>query len=353
MSDLQIMDVTLRDGSYAINFQFTARDTSTIAGELEQAGIDLIEIGHGVGLGASARGVEVAAEADETYMKVAADTLSKAKWGMFCIPGIANIEHIDMAAEYGMGFIRVGTNVSEVAASAPFIERAKHHGMMVCANFMKSYVEPPDRFAETAQQSAGYGADVVYIVDSAGSMLPDELRRYVESTRRLGNVRLGFHGHDNLGLATANALMAVECGISIVDSSLQGLGRSSGNTNTELLLCVLERMGIDLGIDKIKVMDIGERLIVPLINAHGRNSLDTICGYAQFHSSYMSVIREFAGRYRIDPRRLIIALCEHDKINAPRNLVEDLAKQLSQQPSNLPAVPARFQMNAYFGTEQA
>lgn len=346
----RILETTLRDGSYTINFQFTAGDTAIIAAQLEQAGFDLIEIGHGAGLGASTAGMGVAAETDEAYMRAAAEALTVADWGMFCIPGVASLRHVDMAAEHGMKFIRVGTNVGDVPDSRYFIERAKACGMFVCANYMKSYTVSPAEFARNAVLSREYGADVVYIVDSAGGMLPRDMEAYFTAVRDASDVKIGFHGHNNLGFAMANALRAVELGADIVDTSLQGMGRSAGNTPTELFIVVMERMGIRLGFDLLRVMDIGEKYIRPLIQQNGLNSLDIIAGYAQFHSSYMGVIREFSTRYGVDPRKLIIALCEQDRVDAPRALVEKLALQLSKEKDE--AYSARFNLNRYYGAEQ-
>ncbi len=352
MTPPRILECTLRDGSYAINFQFTAADTSVIVGALEDVGFDLIEVGHGIGLGASERGMGVAAETDETYMKATAETLRKAAWGMFCIPGIATLDHIDMAADHGMTFIRVGTNVTEVDQAKPFIERAIAHGMTVYANFMKSYASPPEEFAALTARAAGFGVDAVYLVDSAGGMFPDDIRRYVDAVRQRTAVALGFHGHHNLGMGVANALAAAEAGVAIIDSSLQGFGRSSGNTPTEQLLCALERRGLAVGIDPIRVMDIGEKYIQPLIDARGHNSIDTVSGYAQFHSSYMGVIREFASKYRIDPRRLIIAICAVNKVDAPRDLVEQLAARLAAEAALNEPLTSRFHLERYHGAEQ-
>lgn len=348
---LRLLDTTLRDGSYVINFQFTARDTAVIAGQLEAAGFELIEIGHGVGLGASQRNYGRAAETDEAYLTAAADTLNRAMWGMFCIPGVATLEQIDMAAEYGMKFIRVGTDVADVVHSNKFIERAKKHGMFVCANYMKSYVVAPEEFARNALLSKQYGADVVYLVDSAGGMLTRDIERYFRAVRDVCDVKMGFHGHDNLGLSVANAVRAAELGSAIVDTSLQGMGRSAGNTPTELFVTVMERLGVPMGFDPLRIMDIGEKYIKPLIYRNGLNSLDIVAGYAQFHSSYMGVIREFSSKFEVDPRKLIIALCEKDKVNASRTMVEDLAHALSTEPEDV--FSAKFHLDRYYGAEQA
>ncbi|HSH01838.1 MAG TPA: 4-hydroxy-2-oxovalerate aldolase [Anaerolineae bacterium] len=332
MSSPRILECTLRDGSYVINFQFTAHDTQQIAAGLESVGFDMIEVGHGIGLGASEQGKGVAAETDETYLKVAAETIKEADWGMFCIPGIAELRHVDLAGKYGMDFIRIGTNIEDYEQARPFIERAKKYDMFVCANFMKSYVSAPDDFAEYALQAEKFGADVVYIVDSAGGMLPEDIERYVDAIRaRSTTIRLGFHGHNNLGLGVANALKAQSLGIEIIDTSLQGFGRSAGNTSTEQFLCALMQRGIDMNIDPIAVMDIGEKLIHPFITARGLSSIDMVSGLALFHSSYMPIIESYATKYRVDPRRLIVAVCEHDRADAPQDLVKEQAERLADE----------------------
>lgn len=347
---LRILECTLRDGSYALDFQFTARDTASIAAALEQVGFDLIEVGHGVGLNAARKGYGDAAETDEGYMLAAADVLSTAKFGVFCIPGIAEVGHVDMAADCGAGFIRIGTNITEVERSRPFIERARERGLYVCANFMKSYAVPPEVFAQNAAKSADYGAETLYIVDSAGGMLPSELGAYFRALRARTDRDIAFHGHNNLGLAVANSAHLAELGATIADGSLQGLGRSSGNAPTEQLLCVLQRMGIGQEIDAIDVMDVGERFVRPLIESKGYASLDTTSGLAQFHSSYMGVIREISTRYDVDPRRLIIEVCKTDKANAPKELVEAVAQRLKHRG---PAVTAQYGFQRYRGSEQS
>ena len=174
---LQILECTLRDGSYSIDFQFTAKDTAIIAAALENAGINLIEIGHGTGLNSSNAGKGVAAATDEEYMRAAASTLKRAQWGMFFIPGIGRHEDLEIAAKYGMHFVRIGTNVTDVVQSEEYIRHAKDLGLYVSANLMKSYVLPPKKFALSAELTQDYGADLVCLVDSAGTMLPEDIQK--------------------------------------------------------------------------------------------------------------------------------------------------------------------------------
>ncbi|MBF0212449.1 MAG: 4-hydroxy-2-oxovalerate aldolase [Magnetococcales bacterium] len=329
----KILECTLRDGSYVINFRFTARQTRTIAQALDQAGFPFIEVGHGVGLGASEAGKGLAAARDEEYMAAAAEAVTRQRWGMFCIPGIATLDHLDLAADYRMPFVRVGTNINEVESSRPFIEKAKKQGMYVCANFMKSYARSPEEFVASARRSRSFGADLIYLVDSAGGMMPHELRQYILAVReQLPDLPLGFHGHDNLGMGVANTLTAIGLGVELVDSSLQGFGRGGGNACTEQLLCAMLRSGFPVDQDPLMVMEIGRQTIQPLIESRGIHSLNVVSGLALFHSSYMPIIEEYAMRFGVDPHRLILAVSAVDKTEAPRALVEQEARRLAAEP---------------------
>ncbi len=349
MQTPKILDCTLRDGSYVIDFQFTAADTENISCQLDEVGFPYIEVGHGVGLGASEQGKNIAAASDIEYMQAAAKGVKRGKWGMFCIPGIANLDHLRIAADNGMGFVRIGTDVSDVDSSEPFIALAKKLNIEVYANFMKSYVLSPLEFARLAVRSAGFGAEIVYLVDSAGGMLPNEVRAYLQVAREeASHVPLGFHGHNNLGLAVANTLVCTEEGVAMIDTSLQGFGRSSGNTPTEQILSALLRSGYKVSIDPVKTMHLGETLIRPRIESCGLSSLDTVAGLAQFHSSYMPAVIRAAKRHRVDPCLLIIELCRHDKVNPSKDLIDRIATNLESDSFSFGS-PA---WTSYYGDEQ-
>jgi 4-hydroxy 2-oxovalerate aldolase len=326
-----ILETTLRDGSYAIDFSFTAADTAAISQELEQCGFQYIEVGHGLGLNASNAGRGKAAATDEEYLDSAASVVKRAKFGMFCIPGIARLQDLDMAARHGMGFVRVGTNADEIPESEPFLRKAKDCGMLVTANYMKSYALPPKELASKVLLSEKWGADIVYIVDSAGGMFPEDIRRYYEAIREVSDITLGFHGHNNLGLAIANTLATVEMGMEFVDSSLQGLGRSTGNAPTEMLVAALKKKGYQLDVDLLRTLKAGQKFIQPVIPTKGYAILDTISGYADFHSSYMPYIRKYSAKYNIDPSVLIIELCKVDKIHLDERVLEEIAKKIAQK----------------------
>jgi len=349
MQKINFIETTLRDGSYAVNFSFTSVDTSIICAELEKVGFDYIEIGHGVGLNASNCGYGAATQTDEQYMIAAESVLKRAKYGMFCIPGIARIEDIDLAAKHNMGFIRVGTNVTEVQSSEPFIKKAKEYGMFVASNYMKSYALSPEKFANQVKLSEKYGTDMVYIVDSAGAMFRENLEKYYKAIRKVSNLPVGFHGHDNLGLAVSNSIEAAKLGIDFVDSSLQGLGRSAGNAPTEILVAALLKLGYRIDIDLLQLLEIGQKYINPLIQIKGKMPLDIVSGFAEFHSSYMHYINKYSSKYRINPNALIIEICKVDKVHIDESVMDKIAQKMKKQEDTY---LGKFNFSRYIGREQ-
>lgn len=324
-----VLEVTLRDGSYLIDFQFTAEDTATIAAALEAAGFRWIEVGHGLGLHASEAGKGHAAASDEEYLAATAEALHTARWGMFFIPGIGRESDLELAVRYKMSFVRVGTDVTQVERAEPFIARAKELGMLVSYNAMKSYAVTPAEFGQAAARVQSWGGDLICLVDSAGGMIPDEVSVYFQAARDVSDIPLGFHGHDNLSLSAANSLRAVELGAALVDSSLQGMGRSAGNATTERLVAILKKRGELPHIDLMATMDIGSGLIRPLMQNRGYDPLAITSGYACFHSSFAPKVRQYAEKHGIDPRDLIVRLCEEDQVNAPDDLLERLSHELA------------------------
>lgn len=345
---MKILDTTLRDGSYVINFGFTAEQTTSISASLDEAGIDLIEVGHGVGLNATNTGQGQAAETDEAYMAAAATAVKRGKWGMFAIPGVCDLSHLDACFDHDIGFLRFGVSIDAYEKVFPFVEKAKAAGVIACVNFMKSYTREPLVFEQAAREVMKAGTDYVYIVDSAGNMTPSRVRQYCE---RIGDLPIGFHAHNNLGLAVANALAAEECGADVIDCSLQGMGRSTGNTMTEHFVALMQRDGKLGHIDLLTLLDTAEEQVRPLLHQVGHDTVDLICGYSGFHSSYMDVIRRNAIAFDVDPRLLIIEVCKDSQSEAPEALVKEKANALRAR-SEARGFRHRFPLTQYFGHEQ-
>lgn len=349
MKKVNILEVTLRDGSYEINFAFTSSDTSIICKQLEGAGLKYVEVGHGVGLNASNSGHGKAVQTDEEYMIAAKNSLKKAKYGMFCIPGIARLSDVDLAAKHDMGFIRIGTNITEIPSSKEFIKKSKDYGMFVAANFMKSYALSPKEFAKTVLLSESYGADMIYLVDSAGGMFPKDIEDYYYAIRDVSDITLGFHGHDNLGFAVANSLKAVEVGFEFIDTSLQGLGRSAGNACTESFVAALKKLNYPCDVNLLKVLSAGQQYVKPLVQQRGKRLLDIISGFSDFHSSYMPHIQKYSAKYSVDPALLIIEMTKIDKVNLDDAVLDKIAQKIKK---NEQIYLGQFEFNTYVGGEQ-
>jgi 4-hydroxy-2-oxovalerate aldolase len=345
---MYILDTTLRDGSYAINFKFSLLDVRNICRGLEDSGVDYIEIGHGVGLNAGASQYEPALHTDSEYLIAAKDVVNTAKIGMFCIPGIARLRDLEEAADCGMDFVRIGTPVNEVELSRPFIEKARGLGLIVMANYMKSYTAEPAGFAEKVKLSETYGASCVYIVDSSGGMFSGQIDEYADAIHSVSDIDLGFHGHNNLGLAIANSINAAQKGFKFIDSSLQGLGRSSGNASTEQLAMCLRKLGMQTDIDIIKLVSVGYKYVYPFVESKGLVPLDTISGYSDFHSSYMHLIHKYSAKYSLNPLELIIKVCEEDKLDATDSMVDRIGKNMKKSPPS----PQQYSFHKYHGREQ-
>mgnify|MGYP001351939054 FL=1 len=345
-----ILDCTLRDGSYVIDFQFNKNHTKKISSALANAKIKYIEIGHGIGLGASKAGYGKSAITDEEYcVSMSNAKIGESKWGMFCIPGIASIDDLLMTIDHGIDFIRIGTDIDKIEESKTFIEIAKKRGLTVFSNFMKSYKVSSKTFSSSANLSHQYGSDIIYIVDSAGTMTPNKVKEFADNVMQSNeNIKLGFHGHNNLGLGMGNCIAAIESGVKFVDSTLQGMGRSAGNVATEHLVCVLNNMNLCNDIDPIQIMDIGEKLIRPLLYNVGYSSLDITSGWKEFHSSHMKKILEVSKKNNLDPRRLISNLFDNKiGINETEKIKYLIKNMKSKYPTSIKKWPK------YFGEEES
>lgn len=305
--DVNILECTLRDGSYAVDFRFTLGDTALLCQFLSSLGFRFIEIGHGLGIGGKMLVTE------EELLQVAKSKAPSSRVGMFCIPGIATVERLKALSKEGLDFVRIGSDPSSLEKVFPFIECARSAGLLTMVNIMKSYTVPAEKFAEGARAVEKAGGEVIYIVDSAGGMLPEEIDEYFGAVKNASDIQLGFHGHNNLHLATANTLQAIRSGAAFVDTTLHGIGRNVGNAPTEVILAILQKCGIDSGIDLFQLMDGIEQWIHPMMRrAEPYDMLSVVMGYAKFHSSFLPKVKALAGRYGVDPRDLILKAAELD-----------------------------------------
>lgn len=345
---MKILDTTIRDGSYAVDFKFSCRDVKRLVSRSARLGIEYIEIGHGQGLNASSAEHGYALQSDIEYMDAAKEAAPNSKLGFFCIPDIARYNDIHTAKEHGMSFIRIGINITNYTSAEAYVKRAKDEGLKVAVNYMKSYVVSPKKFAEAAKFADKCGADCVYIVDSAGCMDTHAIDYYIDAVRETTDIALGFHGHNNLGLAVSNTIHCVHKGIEFIDCSYQGLGRSCGNASLEQVVMTLEKQGYDLDYDIPRTLEYGYSALRNIVDsAKLVNPLDYMCGFAGFHSGYLKDIYKCSNEMSVDPLRLILAYAKKDLVGMDYGLLQETAKELPNDPYENPYSFGEFFSDKY------
>jgi len=327
---MHLLECTIRDGGYAIDFQWSRDEISQIVAELASAGFEYIEIGHGLGLGAS-RTLTPARCSDDEMATVAAGAKGTAKIGAFFIPGIGTADDLRRFRDLGGDFVRIGTDVSKSESAWEFVALAAALGYDVRYNFMKSYAAPPFELLSRAAPIADRGATTITVVDSAGGMLPDQVAEYVRVLATGLDAQIGFHGHNNLLLANANSLAAVQAGAAVVDTTLLGMGRGGGNAQTETMLVVLDRAGFPTGINPLDVAKIAERYVSPKpTRLKGANELELIYGFGLFHSGFTKRVQDVAAAYGVPYQDLILEVSRYARENPSQALIEEAAAQLQR-----------------------
>lgn len=328
-SGLRLLECTLRDGSYAVDFRFTRADTALLCQLLSDLGFDYLEIGHGLGINASNAGKGQAPSSDLEFVNAAKSVTGRSKVGMFCIPNVATLNSLKEMAQAGLDFVRIGNNADKIEDAFDYIEAARKNNLHTFLNFMKSYAVTPKTFALKAKAAAKAGAQVIYIVDSAGCMLPEEVDEYIRRLKEVSEVKIGFHGHNNLHLAVANTLQAIRSGADFVDTTLYGIGRNAGNAPTEVVLAVLKTMDIDLKIDLFKVMDVVDRYVSPLARQFQMyDMLSVTMGFSKFHSSFLPKVKKISDEYNVDLRKLLFKAGRENPSEIDEAELIEYAKQL-------------------------
>jgi len=330
---INILDNTLRDGSYVIDFQFSKSDTFNVTKGLGDLGFKYIEVGHGLGLGAwNNPKCGLAKENDDTYIKTAVQASPDSIISAFFIPGIGSIEDIKLAYENGLKMIRIGININTYQETKEYAEYAKKLGLIVGINLMKSYAVKPYEFSSIVKEIDSWQlADIIYFVDSAGCLFPSEVHEYIDRTKQIITTDLGFHGHNNLTLGIANTLQSIRSGATFVDSCIQSMGRSAGNAQTEILVHALNKLGVDLGIDLYEMYNFSEKVISPLMpRKQGLSPSEIHIGVSKFHSSYMAFVQEASKKYGVDENKLIKEVSEINCLNPTKSLFDQIAKEINE-----------------------
>lgn len=331
MPEIRIMDTTLRDGMHAMAHQFTPEQMSRIAAALDEAGVDVIEVTHGDGLAGSSFQYGFAAATDEEYLKAVAAAIKRTKLAALILPGIGTCKDMQMAVEAGVKVFRIATHVTEADISEEHMQLAKEMGAEVVGFLMMSHTVGKEKILEQAKLMESYGADVAYVVDSAGAMIPPEVAEKVSYLRSNLKIPVGFHAHNNLGLAVGNTLAAVEAGATAVDGTLRGLGAGAGNTCTEVLMAALKRAGYEVNVDLYKIMDAATVLEPMMRRPQVIDNASVILGYAGVYSSFLLHTYRAAERFQLDPRDILLELGRRKIVGGQEDYIIDVAYEMAQK----------------------
>jgi 4-hydroxy-2-oxovalerate/4-hydroxy-2-oxohexanoate aldolase len=326
-------DMSLRDGMHPKRHQISIADMVTIATALDAAGVPLIEVTHGDGLGGSSVTYGFGRHTDEEYLRAVVPRLSRARVSALLLPGIGTIDELRMAVDCGAATIRVATHCTEADVAEQHIGLARKLGVDTVGFLMMAHMSPPAALLAQAKLMESYGAQTVYITDSAGAMLPDDVTARVALLRAelRPETQIGFHGHHNLGLGIANSLAAIEAGALRIDASAAGLGAGAGNTPLEVFVAVLDRLGADHGVDLYRVMDVAEDLVLPLMDQPVRIDRDAlILGYAGVYSSFLLFAKRAGAKYGVSSRDILVEMGRRKTVGGQEDLIEDVAIALAR-----------------------
>ena len=326
-------DMCLRDGMHAKVHQISLTDMVNLATALDEAGVPLIEVTHGDGLGGNSVNYGFAAHSDEEYLSTVIPLMKQAKISALLLPGIGTVDHLRMAHELGVSTIRVAAQCTEADVTEQHITLSRKLGLDTVGFLMMAHMLEPKALLAQARLMESYGANCIYCTDSAGYMLQDDVFDRI-SVLRDGlkpETQIGFHGHHNLALGVANSLTAVEAGADRIDGSAAGLGAGAGNTPLEVFNAIATRMGAITDVDVFKLMAVAEEIVVPMMDQPIRVDRDSlVLGYAGVYSSFLLHAKRAAKKYGVRSEAILLKLGQMKTVGGQEDMIEDVALNLAK-----------------------
>lgn len=331
MKNIIISDPTLRDGNHAVKHQLSKENFASYCKAADEAGIPIVEVGHGNGLGGSSLLVGEAKVTDDEILAISRENLKHSKLGIHLIPGFCTIrQHLIKAIDSGVDVFRVASHCTEADITKRHIEYIRNQGKTAYGVLMMSHMAPVDILAQEALKMESYGAEMVIIMDSAGYYLPEDVTHRISLLKDILNIPVGFHGHNNLGMAVSNTLSAIRAGVTLVDGTTRGFGAGAGNTQLEVLVAVLNKLGYNTGIDLYKMLDLAnlvEEEFNP-ISAH-ISPISIVSGLAGVFSGFAKKVEIASKDYNVDSRDIFFELGKRNAVAGQESLIIEVARDLA------------------------
>ena len=332
MTAITLCDSTLRDGSHPMRHQYTREQVSAVAGALDGCGVPVIEVAHGDGLGGSSFNYGFSGTDELELLTAAREAMDDARLAVLLLPGIGTKDDLKRARELGAAVVRIATHSTEADISIQHLGLARELGMTAIGFLMMAHMTEPDELARQAAIMAEAGAEVVYVTDSAGALVPDTAAARVGALRDAlpDEVAVGFHGHQNLSLGVGNSLAAIDAGARWIDACTRGLGAGAGNTPTEILVAACARMGIETGVDPLKIADVAEDVVAPLMPREqivDRDSL--VLGYAGVYSSFLLHARRAEERFGVRASDILLEIGRRKAVGGQEDLIIEVAAEMA------------------------
>ncbi|MDR7303893.1 4-hydroxy-2-oxovalerate aldolase [Haloactinomyces albus] len=332
--DIRITDSSLRDGSHAKRHRFTADHVRTVVAALDGAGVPVIEVTHGDGLGGSSFNYGFSHTPEQELIKAAVETATQAKIAFLMLPGLGVQDDIRQAADNGARICRIATHCTEADIAVQHFGLARDLGLETVGFLMMSHSRPPEELAKQARIMADAGCQCVYVVDSAGALVMEETGdRIAALVTELGSdAQVGFHGHENLGLGVANSVLAVRAGAQQIDGSARRFGAGAGNTPVEAFVAVAERLGIRTGVDTAKIIDAAEDAVRPVMDDECLlDRMSLTMGYAGVYSSFLKHADRQARRYGVSGAEILVEAGRRNLVGGQEDQLIDIAVALAEK----------------------
>ncbi len=332
MSKIRFFDATLRDGSHAIKHQLTKDAISSYCEAMDDAGMYTIVVGHGNGLGASSLQVGLSKLSDQEMLSTAREHLRHTKLGAYMIPGFGTIrDNIDPALEIGVDLFKIGCHCTETDTTRQHIEYIRGKNKEIYGVMMNYHMASTERILEEAQKMQSYGANGVILMDSAGASTPELVKKTITTLVDHLYVLVGFHPHNNMGLAVANAYTAIQEGARIIDGTLRGFGAGAGNVQLEALSALLIKEGYELNQDLYRMMDVSEQIVKPIM-AEDRALTDVsiVSGMSGVFSSFKTQVLSAAKEFGVDPRDIFVELGKRKVVGGQEDIIVEVAERLAK-----------------------